>query len=88
MDLRFTGHYYEFNTRVGAWARKQPRKGLWERSARYYIPAQHGSWQNFTDLVEEEIFQGEEKPVWGPPDFPNRGMLPLLLPRACLPPST
>lgn len=75
MDIRYIGHYYEFNTQIGKWAKQQPRKGIWERSARYYIPEQHGTWKNFTDMVEEEIFQGEEKPIWGPPKFENTGML-------------
>lgn len=75
MDIRYTGHYYEFNTQVGNWAKQQPRKGLWERSSRYYIPEKHGSWKNFTDLIEEDIFQGDDKPVWGPPKFENTGML-------------
>jgi hypothetical protein len=75
MDLRYIGHYYEFNNQVGEWAKRQPRKGIWERSARYWIPQVHGSWQNFTELVEEEIFNSGEKPVWGPPEFENRGKI-------------
>ncbi|KAF2801655.1 uncharacterized protein BDZ99DRAFT_402765 [Mytilinidion resinicola] len=75
MDLRYTGHYYEFNTQVGEWAKRQPRKGIWERNSRYFIPDLHGSWQNFTELVEEEVLQSEEEPVWGPPEFENRGMI-------------
>ncbi|KAF2186753.1 hypothetical protein K469DRAFT_687105 [Zopfia rhizophila CBS 207.26] len=75
MDLRFSGHYYEFNTQIGEWAKKQPRKGMWERSARYYIPELHGSWKNFTEMIEEETFNSDEKPVWGPPKFENTGML-------------
>ncbi|KAF1955116.1 hypothetical protein CC80DRAFT_112700 [Byssothecium circinans] len=76
MDLRLSGHYYEFNTKIGDWARNQPRKGMWERSSRYYIPALHGSWKNFTEMVEEEMYNSDEKPVWGPPKFENTGMLP------------
>ncbi|KAF2195957.1 hypothetical protein GQ43DRAFT_485314 [Delitschia confertaspora ATCC 74209] len=75
MDLRLSGHYYEFNNRIGEWAKDQPRKGLWERSSRYYIPQLHGSWKNFTDMVQAEIFNSDEKPVWGPPQFDNTGML-------------
>jgi hypothetical protein len=77
MDLRFSGHYWEFNNAVGQWAKRQPRKGMWERSTRYYLPSLHGSWNNFTDMVEEETFNSDEKPVWGPPKFENSGMLPL-----------
>jgi hypothetical protein len=76
MDLRLSGHYYEFHNKIGEWAKKQPRKGLWERSSRYYIPELHGSWKNFTEMVEEELYNSDEKPVWGPPKFENTGMLP------------
>ncbi|KAF2006330.1 hypothetical protein P154DRAFT_257246 [Amniculicola lignicola CBS 123094] len=76
MDMRLSGSYYEFNNRIGEWAKNQPRKGIWERSSRYYIPALHGSWKNFTELVEEETFNSDEQPVWGPPKFENTGMLP------------
>ena len=75
MDLRYTGHYYEFNTRIGDWAKKQPRKGLWERNERFYIPAFHGSWDNFTELVESETKQERRVPIWGPVTFPNNGAL-------------
>ncbi|KAF1825543.1 uncharacterized protein K489DRAFT_315290 [Dissoconium aciculare CBS 342.82] len=78
MDLRFTGHYYEFNNRIGEWGRAQPRKGLWERNSRFYIPSHHGDYANFTALVEAEIpvvdapkdifevFRSGASPIWGP----------------------
>ncbi|KAF2748491.1 hypothetical protein M011DRAFT_476496 [Sporormia fimetaria CBS 119925] len=75
MDLRFSGHYYEFHNSIGEWAKKQPRKGMWERATRYYIPSLHGSWHNFTEMIEEETFNSDEKPVWGPPKFEHSGML-------------
>jgi hypothetical protein len=86
MDLRYSGHYYNFNTKISDWAKKQPRKGLWERSKRFYIPEYHGSWDNFTKFVEWETEyvdkpkNNEEQsgplPVWGPVNnFPNEGML-------------
>jgi len=75
MDLRLTGHYYEFNKAITTWAKEQPRKGLWERSSRYYIPEQHGSWANFAKIVEEETFNDPLGPVWGPVAFPHTGML-------------
>lgn len=76
MDLRYIGHYYEFNTRIGEWAKEQPRKGLWERSERFYIPELHGSWHNFTEMVEKENRDARVEPIWGPVSFPNNGMLP------------
>lgn len=86
MDIRFTGHYYDYYEKLGQWGRKQPRKGIWERSKRFYIPAYHGSWDNFTKFVEQEIETKDKvenneevsgpSPVWGPvKDFPNAGML-------------
>lgn len=76
MDIRYSGQYYEFNTKIGEWAKKQPRKGIWERSGRFYIPGYFGSWQNFTKEVERETAEREEAPIWGPmQDFPNTGML-------------
>lgn len=75
MDLRYTGHYYEFNTKVADWARRQPRKGLWERNARYWIPGHHGDYANFAAAVERETREtvldndaakSGPLPVWGP----------------------
>lgn len=72
MDLRYTGHFYEFFNKVGTWAREQPRKGLWERSAKYYIPALHGTWENFTSIVEQTMAQAGVPMVLGPADFPGK----------------
>lgn len=75
MDMRFTGHYYELHEQTATWAKKQPRKGMWERASRYYIPAKHGSYEQFTEMVEEETLHSDEAPVWGPVEFENTGML-------------
>lgn len=86
MDLRYSGHYYDLNNKIGEWAKKQPRKGLWERARRFYIPGIHGSYENFTKFVEKEVREKDQYeldpkqsgpiPVWGPVNnFPNRGML-------------
>lgn len=86
MDMRYSGHYYEFHNKVAEWAKKQPRKGLWERNRRFYIPRFHGDWNNFTKFVEQEtaefdrekhnVEQSGPLPVWGPVnDFANGGML-------------
>jgi hypothetical protein len=60
MDIRYTGRYYEFFDHLGSWEREQPRKRLWERSAKYYIPALHGPLGKFTQLVDAENSQAEE----------------------------
>lgn len=73
MDIRYTGHYYEFHNGVATWAAEQPRKLLWERSSRFWIPGVHGSWPKFSQLVERETKERNEQPVWGPVDFPTAG---------------
>ena len=98
IDIRYSGHYYEFNSRVGHWAKKQPRKGLWERNRRFWLPEHHGSFQQFTKFVEEETFSTDmpkndlEKngplPIWGSlQNAANVGTLPPLnnttLPTTC-----
>ncbi|KAF2236433.1 hypothetical protein EV356DRAFT_443365 [Viridothelium virens] len=75
MDVRLSGHYYEFHNKISDWAREQPRKGLWERSSRFYIPEVHGAWANFTETVERESKQAGITPIWGPVEFPATDML-------------
>ena len=62
MDLRYTGHWYHFFSRVAAWAAEQPRKGLWERNARFYVPDVHGSWDDFRHLVRVQTERGTNSP--------------------------
>ncbi|PSR74513.1 hypothetical protein BD289DRAFT_448560 [Coniella lustricola] len=66
LDLRYTGHYYEFFHAAATWADKQPRKYLWERNERFWIPGLHGRWQDFVDLVEKETVASGESSPWGP----------------------
>jgi hypothetical protein len=54
MDIRYIGHYYEFFDRLGLWAKSQPRRGMWERSAKYYLEKLHGTWDDFSRIVEWE----------------------------------
>jgi len=97
MDLRYTGHYWEFNEKIGEWGKKQPRKGMWERSRRFWIPEFHGDFANFTQFVETETREKDVAandlersgpvPIWGPvQDFPHTGMLATS--NATVPPST
>ncbi len=69
MDVRYTGHYYEFHNGVSEWAAAQPRKLLWERSSRFWIPGLHGSYRAFTDFVARETRERGERPIWGPLEF-------------------
>jgi hypothetical protein len=86
MDLRYSGHHYEFNNKVTEWAKKQPRKGMWERSSRFWIPGHHGSWDQFTERVEEETFNSSTKFVWGPAQFESDRKIDS--PKECIPPTT
>ncbi|KAL2139791.1 hypothetical protein VTI28DRAFT_4676 [Corynascus sepedonium] len=68
MDSRITGHNYDVLTKMGEFAKKQPRKGLWERNERFYIPSVHGSYDSqFRSMVEREV--GSET-IWGAPKIP------------------
>ncbi|RYP67770.1 hypothetical protein DL770_008551 [Monosporascus sp. CRB-9-2] len=89
MDMRWVGSYYELFDSLDKWAAKQSRLGIWERSAKYYIPAFHGDWNNFTRLVEEETQASGRQSVIGPVDFPGKTALQHgeegLLPESCTP---
>ncbi|KAJ0162687.1 hypothetical protein CTA2_4176 [Colletotrichum tanaceti] len=67
MDVRVVGHNYDFLERLRGFSRSQPRRGLWERNERYYIPDFHGSYTDFRDYVERQT-RGSQ--VWGPPEVP------------------
>ena len=75
MDMRWTGSYYELFDRLGKWAASQSRLGMWERSAKYYIPQVHGSWDDFIRLVAEETLASNKQTVFGPQDFPGKTSL-------------
>ena len=62
MDARFTGHYYHLLDRVTRWAREQPRKELWERSGRFYVPSEHGSWEDFRQMVRVQTRMSVNNP--------------------------
>ncbi|KIW05093.1 uncharacterized protein PV09_03650 [Verruconis gallopava] len=58
MDMRYTGHWYHLFDRISQWSAQQPRKGLWERDARFYIPSEHGSWEDFSHMVRVQTEHG------------------------------
>ncbi|KAI9829675.1 MAG: hypothetical protein M1819_006046 [Sarea resinae] len=66
MDARYTGQHYHFLETISKFAREQPRKYLWERSSRYWIPSVHGSWKTFSKLVAAEAAKDPSETVWGP----------------------
>lgn len=58
IDVRYTGHLRQLLDQASEWSRKQPRKGLWERSARFYVPTDHGSWDDFVQMVRVQSEHG------------------------------
>lgn len=63
-DTRYTGHHYNLIEKLATFAKAQPRKGLWERNERYYIPSNHTRFPTFKLQVQE--VSGTDT-VWGPP---------------------
>ncbi|PHH59827.1 hypothetical protein CDD81_2463 [Ophiocordyceps australis] len=68
MDFRFTGHHYDLLENLAKFARKQPRKYLWERNERWYIPDYHGDYD--TTFRDDVARRHGDDTVWGPPDLP------------------
>ncbi|OTA03650.1 hypothetical protein A9Z42_0041330 [Trichoderma parareesei] len=68
MDFRFTGHHYEMLDSISKFAAKQPRRGAWERSDRFYIPEYHGDYDTTFRKEIEEAYAGDT--VWGAPELP------------------
>ncbi|THY80515.1 hypothetical protein D6C93_09875 [Aureobasidium pullulans] len=68
-DARYTGNPYHFLEQVSFFAQKMPRKHLWERNARFYLPEAHGDFQSYladTDgAIANATKQGNMTPVWG-----------------------
>ncbi|KAJ5091608.1 hypothetical protein NUU61_006478 [Penicillium alfredii] len=62
MDARYTGHWYHLFDKLAGWAKQQPRKGLWERNARFYVPSEHGSWEDFRQTVRVQTQAGTNSP--------------------------
>ncbi|KAK4694677.1 hypothetical protein P7C71_g2946, partial [Lecanoromycetidae sp. Uapishka_2] len=62
LDLRYTGHHYHHLETISAWSEVQPRKLQWERASRYYVPAAHGSWADFSETIANATKGGG---IWG-----------------------
>ncbi|KAJ6129965.1 hypothetical protein N7512_002745 [Penicillium capsulatum] len=63
-DARPIGHLYHFLEQAIQFAKKQPRKHLWERNAYFYTPGAHGTWKQFSEMVSKTM-DGKDG-VWGP----------------------
>lgn len=68
MDFRYTGHHYDLLEGLSSFAKKQPRKYLWERNERYYIPEYHGDYD--TTFRQSVAKQHGNDTVWGAPELP------------------
>ncbi|KAJ5503819.1 hypothetical protein N7463_006693 [Penicillium fimorum] len=66
MDSRYTGHMYDLLHKATEFAKQQPRKYLWERNSHFYIPAVHGTWEEFRKKVDQEMLGHDNGTVWGP----------------------
>ncbi|KAL9602518.1 MAG: hypothetical protein Q9219_001813 [cf. Caloplaca sp. 3 TL-2023] len=62
LDVRYTGHHYHHLEAIQSWARKQPRRLLWERNAYFYSPYIHKTWENFCNTIRR-ITDGSG--IWG-----------------------
>jgi len=58
MDIRNTGHWYDLFDKVAKWSKAQPRKLLWERNARFYVPSEHGTYEDFSQMVRIQTEHG------------------------------
>ena len=69
MDARYTGQWYHLFDSVRQWAKAQPRKGLWERNGRFYVPSIHGTWEDFKQMVRVQSEMGTDSPnnMWSSP---------------------
>ena len=68
MDSRVVGHHYDMLNKLGEFGRKEPRRGIWERSERFYIPSFYGSYDSqFRATVERDV--GSDT-IWGAPELP------------------
>ena len=84
MDVRYTGHYYQFAEKTSEWAKNQPRKGLWERNLRFYVPKFHGDYATtFRDFIQKRYERKSKKGVvesdssiWGPYPPPDQATTP------------
>jgi hypothetical protein len=67
MDSRVIGHHYDILTKLAKFARQQPRRGLWERNERFYVPSYHGNYDSqFRQIVES---LADKDSIWGAPNI-------------------
>ncbi|KAH9826130.1 Protein of unknown function (DUF3405) [Teratosphaeria destructans] len=75
LDTRYFGNYYQFFESAAKYARHMPRKHLWERSQRFYIPSEHGTWGQFLESTDKAIEDSTQGSVWGPRPYDQEEIL-------------
>lgn len=80
-DARYTGNHYHFLEKIADFSRQVPRKYLWERNARFYLPAIFGTYDQFLNdtfaTIEQAMASEQMKPVWGPLPYAANKMDPV-----------
>ena len=68
LDVRFTSYTLPYLEAVSQFARNEPRKQAWERASFRYIPAVHGTYNDFISAVNNSV---EGQGLWHPPQIPE-----------------
>lgn len=63
-DTRYIGNHYNLLEKLSTFASNQPRRGLWERNERFYIPKFHGHYHSKFRKIVDQIHGPDT--VWGP----------------------
>lgn len=81
MDARSTGSHYHFLEQISSYAKRMPRKYLWERNQRFYFPAAHGSYEQWlvdTDAsIELAATNHSSSTIWGPQPYNRTNQKPI-----------
>ncbi|TAQ86012.1 hypothetical protein B7494_g5679 [Chlorociboria aeruginascens] len=63
LDSRYTGHHYNFFEKTSTFAKAQPRREIWERNERFFIPAIDGNYD--TDFRTKVAKSVKGNSIWG-----------------------
>lgn len=66
LQTRYTGHNYNLFEKLSNFAKSQPRKGLWERNERFYIPEIHFPYRSRFRKLVDDIYGSNI--IWGAPE--------------------
>lgn len=66
LQTRYTGHHYNLFEKLSDFAKIQPRKGLWERNERFYIPEIHYPYRSRFRKYVDDIHGSDI--IWGAPE--------------------